>query len=180
MRARMIGQWVVAAGLALSLASCRATPPEPSIAQRVENPHLGLAIAALPGGFVVEANDADSFRLRRSDGEGVLWVEAGPEQVSGINLVEEVKGRRALFQEAPEGHYFGNRELMTPNGTAFTARGAYSVEDGRVEEIWVYTLHPAANRLVTLTYRYPAGGDSQQRVSELVELLGEVEALVRD
>ena len=166
---------VAAAGIALALASCR-TPP-PAGAGRVENAHLDLAIAALPAAFEVDANDDASFRFRATASEGVLWIQAGPEQVSGVNLVEQVKQRRAWFQEALEGQYFGNRELATPNGPAFTARGAYRLEENRVEETWVYTLHPSANRLLTVTYRYPAGEESQKRIGELMEILGEVEAL---
>ncbi len=170
-------QGIVQATLALAIVSCQAAPPGSSSSARIENPDLGLAIATLPKLFEVETNDADSFQFRSTDGHGLLWIEVGPEQTAGINLVEEVKERRTWFQEAREGYFFGNRELRTPHGTAFTARGAYSGEEGRVEETWVYTLHPAANRLVTLTYRYPSGSDSEQRVSELLEFLGEVEAL---
>ena len=170
-------QETVHAALAMAMLSCQAAPPGETASTRVESPSLGLVVAALPEAFEVEANDAESFRFRSTDGHATLRIEAGPEQTAGINLVEEVKARRTWFQEAPEGHYFGNRELRTPSGTAFTARGAYSTDQGRVEETWVYTLHPAANRLVTLTYLYPSGADSEQRVSELLEFLGELEAL---
>jgi hypothetical protein len=170
-------QGIVQATLALALFSCQAAPPGSSSSARIENPDLGLAIATLPEMFEVETNDTEAFQFRSIDGHASLWIEVGSEQTAGINLVEEVKKRRTSFQEAHDGHYFGNRELRTPHGVAFTARGAYSGEQGRVEETWVYTLHPAANRLLTLTYRYPSGSDSEQRVAELLEFLGEVEAL---
>ncbi len=177
MRTRVIQPLLACVVALLALLACRAAPPESSVVQRVENSQLGLALASLPEAFRVEANEAGTFRFHSADGHAVLSIEAGPEQVSGINLVDEIKKQRAWFLEAAEGHYFGNRELATPNGPAFTARGAYTTAEGRVEETWAFALHPAANRLVTLTYRYPSGSDSEQRVFELLEILGEIEAL---
>ncbi len=110
-------------------------------------------------------------------GTGRAVIAAGPEDRFGINLIEAVKERKALFESAPGGVYFGNRELGTPNGTAFTARGGYDGESGPVEETWVYTIHPTSNRLLTITYTYPTG-ESEERVQHVWELLGESEGLV--
>ena len=87
-----------------------------------------------------------------------------------------VKEKKAAFEA--EGLYFGNRELMTPYGPAYTTRGQITGPDGPVEVTSVFSLHPdGSDRLMTVTYKYPGGGDSQARVGELLELLGELEAL---
>jgi hypothetical protein len=106
-------------------------------------------------------------------------IAAGPEDDFGINLVEEVKARKSAFESAPGGEYFGNRELGTPIGTAFTARGAYQTGDSKVEETWVFAIHPQGNRLLTVTYTYPTG-QSQERVQQLMELLAEIEGSPRE
>lgn len=157
-----------------------AKAPEPEIAvpERVENPELGVAIAALPEAFSVVSASGQSIELEAAgkSGSGTAVITAGAEEVFGINLVEAVKERKAIFEAAPEGQYFGNRELGTPNGTAFTARGAYTGESGPVEETWVYTIHPNANRILTITYTYPTG-ESEERVNHILLLLGEIEGL---
>jgi hypothetical protein len=164
--------------LGLGLAGCKteATAP-PAARERLENTELGLAIAAVPAAFEVADNLGESLRLTAPGLDGaVVEITVGPLQLGGINLVDVVKERREAFEA--DGLYFGNRELMTPNGPAFTARGQMSGPDGPVEETSVYSLHPdGSDRLLTVTYRYPGGGDSQARVGELLELLGEIEPL---
>jgi len=147
---------------------------------RIENADLGIAIAALPEPFsVVEASGPILELTAAGDvGSGTVIITAGPEEAFGINLVAAVKERKAIFESAPDGHYFGNRELGTPHGTAFTARGAYTGESGPVEETWVYSIHPGANRLLTITYTYPPG-ESEVRVNQLLLLLGEIEGLAK-
>ncbi len=118
----------------------------------------------------------ESLRLAAGEAGGEVAITVGPLQLGGVNLVEVVKERRRAFEAA--GLYFGNRELMTPFGTAFTARGEIPGPDGPTEETWIFSLHPdGSDRLLTVVYRYPGGGDSQARVGELLELLGEIEAL---
>ena len=161
----------------LTLAGCAAEAPAPAPAERVENADLGLAIAALPAAFTVAENAGESLRLSAPGVPGgEVEITVGPLQLSGINLVEVVKERRAAFEA--EGLYFGNRELMTLYGPAYTTRGQITGPDGPVEVTSAYSLHPdGSDRLMTVTYRYPGGGDSQARVGELLELLGEIEAL---
>ena len=163
--------------LALALSACGGQATTPIAAERVENPERGLAIAALPAVFQVTDNAGEVLRLSAPEvAGGGVEITIGPLQLGGINLVEVVKERRAAFEA--EGLYFGNRELMTPYGPAYTTRGQLSGPDGPVEETAVYSLHPdGSDRLMTVTYRYPGGGDSQARVGELLELLGELEAL---
>ncbi|MHC4816416.1 MAG: hypothetical protein ACYTFN_25470 [Planctomycetota bacterium] len=163
--------------LALALAACGSEVAAPVPANRVENPELGLTIAALPAAFAVAENEGERLRLKTVDiADGTVEITIGPLQLGGVNLVEEVKQRRTAFEA--EGLYFGNRELMIPSGSAFTARGQLTGPEGPVEETWIYSLHPdGSDRLMTVRYRYPGDGDSQARVGELLELLGEIEAL---
>jgi hypothetical protein len=77
----------------------------------------------------------------------------------------------------PGGSYLGNRELVTPIGAAFTARARYQADGREVEETKVFAVHPAGDRLLIVSYVYPAGGDSQERVQQLLLLLGEIEGL---
>jgi hypothetical protein len=115
----------------------------------VENTTLNIAIADVPEPFVLEANQD----------------------------VEEVKARRTAFEEATGGRYHGNRELATPHGPAYTARGTIEGSDGVIEEIWIYTIHPSEYRLLTLVYRYPSAEDSADRAAQLMSILGEVESV---
>jgi hypothetical protein len=159
----------------LLVAGCARPASTPSAAaERIESVGMGLAIAALPEPFEVAVNDGE--RLELTAPEARLSITIGPEQRAGINLIDEIEARKAWFEQAQGGGYFGNRELMTPIGTAFTARGTYVGANGEVEETWVYGVHPSANRLLTLTYTYPTG-QSQDRVQELVAVLGEIEGI---
>ena len=173
----LLRHWLALALPLALLAGCATEAPTPAPAERIENAELGLAIAALPSAFSVTDNTGESLHLTAPDVDGSeVEITVGPLQLSGINLVEVVKERRAELEA--EGLYFGNRELMTPNGPAYTARGQLTGPDGPVEVTSVYSLHPdGSDRLTTVTYRYPGGGDSQARVGELLELLGEIEAL---
>jgi hypothetical protein len=163
--------------LALAVTGCGSRATAPAAAERVENTDLGLGIAALPAAFEVAENLGESLRLATpAVAGGDVEITVGPLQLDGINLVEVVKERRAAFEA--EGLYYGNRELMTPFGPAYTTRGQLTGADGPVEVTAVYSLHPdGSDRLMTVTYRYPGGGDSQARVGELLELLGELESL---
>ena len=145
-------------------------------AVRVESPGLGIAIAAVPAPFELVENSGETLRFRAPGpaADGYLDFFVGPMETSGINLVEAVKGKREEFEQATGGEYLGNRELGTPIGTAFTARGAYDTEAGRVEESWIFAIHPNQNRILMLQYAYP-NGEGQDRVGGLMEVLGEVE-----
>jgi hypothetical protein len=156
------------------LAACSRPAPQPTVStERVENDSLGIAVATLPAPFAVAVNQRDRLRLE-APGPAQLEIAIGEERTTGINLIDEIEARKAWFERAPDGVYLGNRELMTPIGTAFTARGTYTGAGGPVEECWVYAIHPGANRVLTLTYTYPTG-QSEQRVQELISVLGEIE-----
>jgi hypothetical protein len=148
--------------LSLTLTGCGSQTAAPAAAARVENSGLGLAIAILPEAFEVAENVGESLRLTAPDVAGSnVEITIGPLHMGGINLVEVVK-----------------EELMTPSGPAYTTRGQLTGPDGPVEVTAVYSLPPdGSDRLMTVTYSYPGGGDSQARVGELLELLGEIESL---
>lgn len=164
----------------LGLAACRqAPPPAETPGDRLESPELGLAIAALPAPFE-EAGSGPStwtFSVPGEGGDGELLLTVGPRLDGGINLVEEVKERRAWFEETEGAEYFGNRELAGPIGTIFTARGTYPGPDGDVvEETTAFAIHPDENRLLKVAYTYPTG-ESGTRVEQLMIFLGEIEGL---
>jgi hypothetical protein len=151
--------------------ACSDSPPE-----GIDNIALGISISSIPKPFQLETNEGESLSLTAPN-FGRLDFQVGRIEESGINLVTEVKKRKAHFEALPGGTYLGNTELATQIGTAFSARGSYDSDNGRREETWIYTLHPTSDRLLTLTYRYPAAEDSQERVQQLLTILGEVVAL---
>jgi len=160
----------------LVLGACAGPAPEPQAAgSRVERPAIGLALASTPPPFAVAGEAPDRIELA-APGPARLSISIGPEQRAGINLVDHVAARKSWFEETAGASYFGNRELMTPIGTAFTARGTYVGADGEVEETSVYAVHPSANRLVTVTFIYPPG-ESQERVQQLIAVLGEIDGI---
>ena len=161
--------------IAMSVVACagpQETPPDPG----VDNLDLDIRMAGVPDGLVVSENQGTSLQMRPADENigGVLWFAVGPEQV-GVNLVEAVKAHQERIEGLPEGDYKGAQELQGPLGTAFYSRGRF-VEDGAVvEETVILTLHPSGNRLLTISYRYPAGEDSAQRVEQLIDVLSYLE-----
>ena len=163
----------------LGIGACQSPEPQVATPVRVENTTLNIAIADVPEPFVLDTNQDTAllFTAPGVEGGGLLRIEVGPLSSAAINLVEEVKARRTVFEETTGGRYFGNRELATPHGPAFTARGAIEGNDGVVEEIWIYTIHPSEYRLLTLVYRYPSAEDSADRAAQLMSILGEVESV---
>ncbi len=170
----------ILAALAPALGGCPAPepPPEPVAGPRVESAGLGIALASVPAPFTVAANEGGTLELTAPGpgGEGRAVFAAGPVESGGINLVEAVKAKKAELEGTPGATYFGNRELGTPIGPAFTARANVPGPEGDVEQTWVFAIHPGENRLLTLTYTYPTG-ESQERVNQLMALFGEVEGL---
>lgn len=177
MTAQRPSSWIFAFAV-VAVAACRQAPP-PVPGPRVERPDLGIALASVPTPFELEASAATGIVLvvRNPEGDGRLSIEAGPAEPGAINLVEQVEKRKAVFEGLPEGEYHGRNELGGSLGPMFTARGSYRSGAARIEEIWAFTVHPRANRLLVFTYRYPAGDDSAERASQLLHLLGEVEPL---
>ncbi len=179
MSAGRLASALTAIALITSLACSRPEPEaEPQPGPRLEHPGLGIALASLPVPFQVESAAGETLVLSAPGpgAPGRAVIAAGPLQRGGINLVEVVKEKRAWFEAAAEGTYFGNRELMSPIGTAFSARGTYRGAEGTVEETWLFAVHPGANRVLTIQFTYPTG-ESEERVQQAMALLGEIEAL---
>ena len=161
--------------IALSLVAC-AGPPAPPPDPGVENLDLDIRLAAVPDGLLVADNQGTSLQLRPT-GEnvgGVLWFTVGPEQ-DGVNLVAAVKAHQEHIEGLPEGDYKGAQELQGPLGTAFYSRGRFVETEVVEEETVLLTIHPSGNRLLTISYRYPAGEDSAHRVEQLIEVLSYLE-----
>jgi hypothetical protein len=98
----------------------------------------------------------------------------GPEKPN-VNLVAAVKRHQRHVEEQPQAEYRGGQELVTPMGAAFYSRGRFLVGLAETEETAVMLLHPDSSRLLTITYRYPAGTDSSVRVQQLLDILAVLE-----
>lgn len=160
--------------LVLGLTGCAAKPePAPEAPVRVALPDLGVALASIPEPFEL-AGDGPGFAELQSPG-GTIRMTA-TDSDPRLNLVAMVEERKLAFEESENGSWFGRQELGTVYGPAFTARGAYTGESGPVEELWVYALHPDGDRALVMQYAYTPG-EGGERAQELLEVLGEVEAL---
>lgn len=160
--------------LAIACSSQKPQPTQPST--RVESPGMGIALATVPRGFEVAENEGDVLRLDRTSGDrgGTLTIQADPVQQSGVNLVDAVNEQKTHIESLPDGKYLGNVELMGPTGTAFSTRGRYMDNGQEMEEVRLLTVHPSQNRLLSIIYRYPAGGDTKERIEQAMEVLGEI------
>jgi len=150
-------------------------PPAPSL-PTVTNQALGIRLTALPADFTVATNEGDILELAPSSSEveGRVLFSVGPEKPN-VNLVAAVKRHQRLVEEQPEAEYKGGQELVTPLGAAFYSRGRYLAGLDEVEETAIFLLHPTQARLLTITYRYPAGVDSSVRVQQLLDILAVLE-----
>jgi hypothetical protein len=95
----------------------------------------------------------------------------------GQNIPAAVDAHQRSIEQLEDGQAHGRQELVSQLGTTFISRIGF-VEDGApIEETAVYTLHPAGGRMMTITYRYPAGDDSSERAQELLEVVGAIEPM---
>jgi hypothetical protein len=153
--------------------------------QRVENEAVGVAVVVpADSRFELESNEGDEIRLRfpgdREFEPGTVIYRAEAEQYFGVNLVEAVNQRKADLEGMAGGQFFGQVELGGPLGTAYSTRGRYTDEAGNeVEEVRIFTVHPAGNRLLHMTYRYPAtpGQTEARMMDQAFEAFGYVEPL---
>lgn len=165
----------------IMLSTCR-QPTEPQVADRptmvIENLELRLRLAGVPTEFTVVTNDGDQLDLAPADPgtEGTIIFANHPPEM-GQNLPAEVKAHQVFIEDQPGADYLGGQELVSQLGTAFYSRGRYSLDGTELEETAVFSLHPYADRIMTITYRYPAGDDSSIRVQHLFDLLAVVEGL---
>lgn len=163
--------------LLVSLGSCR--HQQAAASGPIVNRALDLTLDSLPSAFKVKTNKGDQFVLETTDPSlpGTVTFSVSKPGLGGVNLVAAVKDRKAAFEAAKDGKYLGNQELMTPLGSAFTARGRYTDAQGqKIEEIWVYLLHPKGDRLLSIDYHYPVGDYARQRAQEILDLLGDIHA----
>ncbi len=174
------------AALALSistlvLSACAKPEPPPAPAAeprpRVENATLGVAIAALPAAFELVTNDGQTLTLRKVGGEGEVRVEMKAPELGGVNLVDETRTWETEYAARPEGKFFGQAELGTQFGVAYTVRGSYLEAGQKREERRVYSVHPSGKHILTMAYTYPEGNNPKERAEELFALFAELEAL---
>ncbi len=156
--------------------------PETEIAvaqlETLENTELRLRLVDVPADFVVTANDGGDLVLGHSDpaiGGTIVFVARPPED--GQNLPSAVKFHGAFIENQEDGEYQGGQELVSQLGTAFYSRGRFVLDGESVEETMIFTLHPDADRMLTLRYRYPQGVDSSVRVQQLFDVLATVGGL---
>jgi hypothetical protein len=159
-----------------SLGCTKAAPPAPPPDTRVENPELGIQLAAVPDGLEVALNQGRYLELRpTAEGiEGLISFFVGPEEHS-VNLVQAVHDHQAKIESLPDGEYLGAQELTGDAGVVFYSRGRYSEEGATAEETVLFLIHPSQYSLLEIRYRYPAGDDSAARVEKLIQVLSEVE-----
>lgn len=166
---------LLSTALLVTLGACRrqhAAANEPIV-----NHALDLTLDSLPAAFKVKTNEGDQLVLEGTDPSlpGTVTFSVSKPGLGGVNLVAAVKDRRAAFKAAKDGEYLGNQELMTPLGSAFTARGRYTDAQGqKIEEIWVYLLHPKGDRLLSIDYHYPVGDYAHKRAEQILDLLGDI------
>ena len=127
--------------------------------------------------FVVETNDPGQIVVISDDPArpGTMTVEVGEPSDFGIELDQEVWEDRERVEGLAGGEYLGGNKLMSQLGEAFYSRSRMEEDGAVVETVRVFALHPTENRLVTLSYRYPAADDSSERLPEVLELLGAIE-----
>jgi len=144
-------------------------PPE-----RIENPGLGIAFESLPPDFTLGHNEGESLMLLPVGLKGRVEVRVGP-RVGAVNLIAEIKDQQETIEARDAGSFLGQTELVGPLGTVYFTRGRYRDDGGtEVEEYTAIGLHPAGDRALYLSYRYPAGDDTKARGEALLELIGEL------
>ena len=179
--ARLVVVLLFITASSLLIGSCN-QQPEPEIVEPtpmvVENNELRLRLAGVPSEFMTVTNDGDQLILSVADpaieGE-ILFANKPPE--AGQNLPAELRFHEELIGELEGGDYLGARELTSQLGTTYYSRGRYLLDNTLIEETTIFALHPYADRITTINYRYPAGDDSSERVQQLFEVLAVVEGL---
>lgn len=165
----------------VAVAACQKAAPPPAPAPvRIENPALGLVIAALPDGFRLDANEGETLRFASdgTTGAGTLTVSVDRSSRS-VNVIEEAKSAQKELEGLPEATFAGGNELVTPAGAGYAVRGSWTEDGVRLEERRIFALHPdGSGHLVTLADRYPAGdtANARDRFGRQLALLSALEA----
>jgi hypothetical protein len=163
----------------LGVGCARRAPAPPHPLPRVANAALGIVVDELPSAFRVVSNEGERLVLapKATDDPARLTIAVGPLQPKGVNLVHWVETQPGEFTGKAEGVFLGAKKLITPIGTAYSARGRYRTEHGLVEEMRILAVHPAAPRLLMASYVYPAGADVTVRAQQLLDIFAQIEAL---
>lgn len=153
-------------------------PAEPA-GPALESPVAGIRLLSIPEPFELATNDPAGpvLTVPESAGGGTVRITLSEEHPDGLNIVEAAKQEMADFEAMPDGESFGQTKLMAPIGLTYMLRGRYTSGDAPTEELRAMVAHPWGNRLLTVSYVYPLGDDTQQRGEQLMALLGEIEAL---
>ncbi len=176
MRSSFLTTVLLVPSMALLACGVRSEEPGEAPANRMEAPGIGIAIADLPAGLTVQSTSGEELVLTPVGQAGRIVIQAAPAG-EGTNLVQAVKDHQASIEARPGAQYLGVRELVTPLGSAYWSRGRYEEGGALVEETRIVTLHPSGDRLLRLTYVYPAGDDSGARIQQLLGVVAEVEGL---
>ncbi len=171
---------LVLAPLALTLLLLAACQPgdgrEPAAEEVLVNQALNLHLASVPETLRVETNQGSELVLAPADERsGRLWFEVGEPSEFGIDVVALANAQKDLFLAEPGGSFSGANKLIAHLGEAAYGRGQYDLDGQRVEETRIFAIHPADNRQLVLSYRYPAGDDSSARVTELLDVMARIE-----
>ncbi len=180
MRNRIILTALIAITFGLAACKKEEPPPPPAPAVRVENPAVGIAIAALTEFTLADNGETIELVPAGEGATGTVSVVAGEAERGGINLVAAIKQHKEEILARPDGDYKGQSEYISPLGTTYASRGRYSEDGATVEERVVYMVHPWGDRTLQVIYRYPAGDDQDTgaRLGALMNgVVGELEAL---
>lgn len=161
-----------------SLSGCSGGRTQPAASRSaVAAPGLGIVLATVPAGLEVQSAAKDRIVLVPGDPKlgGAIEITTGSAE-AGLNLQEAVKLHRREIEGKPGGRYLGATELSGPTGTAYWSRGRFEQDGHEMEETRIVTLDPSQQRILRLSYVYPAHDDSAKRVNTLLEVLGEIEA----
>lgn len=173
-RARLLSLLLcaVVAGSACS----KTEPTEEKPSRDFYNPALDIHLVNLDAQWTDPVNSTTETEVSLASTErgGTVQISQGPEE-NGVNLVAAVENHRQSILSRTDGAYSGAQELAGPMGAAFYSRGRFTSEDQMMEETAIAALHPRSSRVLWLTYVYPAGDDSSERVTELIELFSSVE-----
>ena len=179
--ARLVLAALIVSATSVLLGTCRQqetpeVPEKPTLV--VENPELRLRLNDVPDDFVVVSNAGDELILGLSSGAGdgeISFANRVPEE--GQNLPAAAEDHQSFIAAREGGEALGGQELVSQLGTMFYSRGRYVADGAEIEETVIFALHPDADRITTVTYRYPAGDDSSVRVQQLFDVLAVIEGI---
>lgn len=175
--------------LILALAGCGGGEESVGEPVRLESREVGIALevpasasfsaAGTEGGVVRLTSPGETTESGERLGPATLVYDAEPPQVAGVNLVEAVNLRAEEIRSRPEGEFYGQGELGSPLGAAYSTRGRFRDADGEVvEELRIVAVHPGGDRLLHMTLAYtPAPGQTAARLEQALSAFSWIEPL---